>query len=80
LYLADNSGETFFDKILLEELKKFKVRIVYTVKSGPILNDAIIDNAKTAEIDKVADIISTRTDCAGIIFDEYSEAFEKLVL
>jgi len=64
LYLADNSGETFFDKILLEELKKFKARIVYVVKGGPILNDATIDDAKIAEIDKVADVISTGTDCA----------------
>ena len=77
LYLADNSGETFFDKILLEELKKFKARIVYVVKGGPILNDATIDDAKIAEIDRVADVISTGTDCAGIIFDECSEEFLK---
>lgn len=75
LYLADNSGETFFDRILLEELTKFKTRIVYVVKGGPILNDATIDDAKIAEIDKIADVISTGTDCAGIIFDECSEEF-----
>ncbi|HEX69591.1 MAG TPA: DUF89 family protein [Candidatus Bathyarchaeota archaeon] len=75
LYLADNSGETFFDRILLEELTKFKTRIVYVVKGGPILNDATIDDAKIAQIDKIADVISTGTDCAGIIFDECSEEF-----
>jgi len=75
LYLADNSGETFFDRILLEELTKFKTRIVYVVKGGPILNDATINDAKIAEIDKIADVISTGTDCAGIIFDECSEEF-----
>ena len=75
LYLADNSGETFFDRILLEELTKFKTRIVYVVKGGPILNDATVNDAKIAEIDKIADVISTGTDCAGIIFDECSEEF-----
>jgi len=77
LYLADNSGETFFDKILLEELAKFKTNITYVVKGGPILNDATMDDAKIAEIDRITEVISTGTDCTGIIFDECSEEFLK---
>jgi len=56
LYLADNAGEIFFDKLLLEELKKLNKKVIYVVKENPIINDALIEDVKSAGIDKIADI------------------------
>jgi len=75
LYLADNAGETFFDRILIEEIVKHQVEVTYVVKGGPILNDATLEDAKTAGIDRVANVMSTGTDCTGILFDECSREF-----
>lgn len=38
LYLADNAGETVFDRILIEELE---VPVIYAVKQKPVGNDAL---------------------------------------
>ena len=57
LYLADNTGEIFFDKLLLEELVKRGKLITYVVKANPILNDALIEDAKFAGIEKLATVI-----------------------
>ncbi len=85
LYLADNTGEIFFDKLLLEKLKKKKKKITYVVKQNPIINDVLIDDAKYAEIDKLADVITYDKDqkisTPGIVMeyasDEFKELFEK---
>ena len=37
LYLADNAGETVFDRVLIETLD---LPVSYVVKAGPIINDA----------------------------------------
>jgi hypothetical protein len=57
LYLADNTGEIFFDKLLLEKLLDLGKKITFVVKANPIINDATIKDAKFAEIDKISTII-----------------------
>ena len=57
LFLADNTGETFFDKLLLEELVKRQKQITYVVKANPIINDALVWDAEFAGIDKLAIVI-----------------------
>ena len=57
LYLADNTGEIFFDKLLLEELAKRGKKVTYVVKANPIINDATREDTKFAEIDKIATIM-----------------------
>ena len=57
LYLADNTGEVFFDKLLLEELHQRGKNTTYVVKTNPIINDALVADAKFAGIDKLATII-----------------------
>ena len=54
VYLGDNAGEIVFDRILLEELKDKE--ITFVVKGGPIINDATLEDAKFACIDKIAEI------------------------
>lgn len=80
LYLADNSGEIFFDKILIKELKNYGTKVIYVVKSGTFQNDVTLEDALKSGIDKVADeVITTGSDAAGIILEECSKEFlEKL--
>lgn len=75
LYLADNAGETFFDRILIGELVKRDINVTYVVKGGSILNDATLRDAEMAGINSVANVISTGTDCTGVLFSECSKHF-----
>jgi hypothetical protein len=75
LYLADNAGETVFDRILIEELSKRNVEVTYAVKDAPILNDATLQDAEMAGIVRIARVGSIGTDCTGVLFDECSEEF-----
>jgi len=75
LYLADNAGETVFDRILIETLD---VPVVYAVKGGPILNDATREDAIAAGVDQGAEIVSTGSDAPGTILDRCSEEFRRL--
>jgi uncharacterized protein with ATP-grasp and redox domains len=75
LYLADNAGETVFDRVLIEVLD---VPVIYVVKGGPILNDATREDALTAGVAQVAEIVSTGSDAPGTILDRCSEEFQRL--
>lgn len=75
LYLADNAGETVFDKALIDELLKQNLEVTYAVKGAPILNDATLLDAEMAGITKIADVMSIGSDCTGILFNECSPEF-----
>lgn len=76
LYLADNAGETVFDRIFIEELPK---PVIYVVRESPIINDATREDALLSGIDKVAEILSSGCDAPGTILkfcsDEFLEVF-----
>jgi len=75
LYLADNAGETVFDRILIEELLKRNVEVTYAVKDAPILNDATFRDAEIAGISEIAKVMSIGTDCTGLLLEECSKKF-----
>jgi len=72
LYLADNAGETVFDRVLIELITK---PVTYVVKAGPIINDATRDDAFAAGIDQVAEIIDNGSQAPGTMFEQCSESF-----
>ncbi len=82
LYLADNTGEIFFDKLLLEELVKRGKQITFVVKANPILNDALIEDAKFAGIEKLATVIEgdsgQKLSSPGMILSYASKDFLKI--
>jgi uncharacterized protein with ATP-grasp and redox domains len=82
LYLADNTGEIFFDKILIKQLIKKGKNITYAVKSNPIINDALFEDAKFAGIDKIAEIIEydkgQKKSSPGVILKNASKSFQKI--
>jgi uncharacterized protein with ATP-grasp and redox domains len=76
LYLADNAGEIVFDTLLVEQLKNMGLRVIYTVKGGPVINDATMEDVEFSGMDKLADkIITTGTDAVGLLQKEVSTEF-----
>jgi uncharacterized protein with ATP-grasp and redox domains len=80
LYLADNAGETVFDRVLIEEIRKFPriKEVFYAVKDKPIINDALKEDAVICGIDEVARVISSGCDAPGTILKFCSEEFLKV--
>jgi len=80
LYLADNAGETVFDRILIEEIKKIypNKNIIYAVKSRPIINDAVMEDALDAGIDRVAEILPCGSDAPGTVLSLCTKKFLKI--
>ncbi|UPU89686.1 ARMT1-like domain-containing protein [Demequina sp. TMPB413] len=75
LYLADNAGETVFDRVLIEELSP---PVTYAVKGGPVLNDATRDDALAAGVDSCAAIVDNGSAAPGTILDLCSLPFREL--
>jgi hypothetical protein len=73
LYILDNTGELFFDRILIEELKDFD--LTACVKARPIHNDATEREAKAAGIDRFARIITTGDGSLGIDWERSGKEF-----
>ena len=75
LFLADNAGETVFYRLLIES---FKAPVVYAVKGSPILNDATVEDARMAGLDRVAELLSTGSNAPGTILERCSERFKRV--
>ncbi|MBD3178969.1 MAG: DUF89 family protein [Candidatus Latescibacteria bacterium] len=77
LYLADNAGETVFDRVLIEEMKSMgeEKEIIYAVKERPIINDAVMEDALFCGLDKAARVISSGSDVPGTVLDFCSDEF-----
>jgi uncharacterized protein with ATP-grasp and redox domains len=75
LYLADNAGETVFDRVLIETLGQ---PVIYAVKGGPTLNDATWEDAIAAGLEEVAEIVRTGSDAPGTVLKFCSPTFRQL--
>lgn len=71
--IGDNSGEVFFDYILMANLHSFTDEMFYVVKGGPILNDATIEDVEGTGISNLAKIITTGNNYLGVIPEKCSE-------
>jgi damage-control phosphatase, subfamily I len=77
LYLGDNSGEIVFDRLLIETLLPYHLRMTYCVKSAPIINDALMEDACATGITDLIPVIETGADDIGIHLERCSPAFKK---
>jgi damage-control phosphatase, subfamily I len=75
LFLADNAGETVFDRVLIESLS---LPVIYAVKGGAILNDATIEDAVAAGLHQSATLINTGSDAPGTILPYCSAEFRDM--
>ncbi len=73
LIIGDNAGEILFDKILVEELLKYTPNVVYVVRSGPVINDALLEDAEAVGMTGICKVIETGNDWAGVIEEKCSE-------
>lgn len=73
LVIGDNTGETVFDKLLMEELEGLEIH--YAVRHEPIINDATILEAEASDIHHVATIVSSGCNAPGLLLEEASEEF-----
>lgn len=74
LYIADNAGETVFDRALIEVLD---LTVSYAVKGEPVLNDATLADAQLAGLDECCRLVSTGADTMGTILSETSASFQE---
>jgi len=75
LYLCDNAGEIFMDKLFIETLNHKNITAV--VRGFPILNDVTITDAHQAEIHEVAKLIDNGSDAPSTILNDCSAEFIK---
>ncbi len=81
LFLTDNAGEIVFDSILIECLKIVGLKVTVAVKDKPVLNDATLDDAYEAGLNKIADKITTiGSDTVGLIWSEASDEIKNIFL
>jgi uncharacterized protein with ATP-grasp and redox domains len=78
LILGDNCGEIVFDKLLIETIQQLlpNLKIIYSVRSAPIINDATIDDAKMVGLDKIVKIIES-SPTPGIELDTSTKEFKR---
>lgn len=75
LYLADNAGEIVFDRLLIERLPVERVSVA--VRGTPVLNDATLDDARTAGLCDLVEVIDNGSDAPGTILSDCSDDFRR---
>jgi hypothetical protein len=76
LYLADNAGEIVFDRLLIEQLGPERVTVA--VRGAPVLNDALLSDARAAGLDKIVRVVDNGSDMGGTVLAETSKTFNTL--
>lgn len=77
LYLCDNCGEIVYDTLLVELLTQRGLDVTVAVRGGPIINDALIDDAITVGMDRFGRIITNGVACPGSSLDHCSDEFRE---
>jgi uncharacterized protein with ATP-grasp and redox domains len=76
LYIGDNYEEALFDKFLLIELGPKKV--IFAVRSKPILNDITLEDTRRIGIDKMCDVIESGSTIAETDLKQCTSEFLEL--
>lgn len=80
LYVGDNAGEIVFDRFLVRLMVDAGMSVIFTVKSGPIINDATMEDARAVGMTDLVPVIETGSDDIGVnwrnVSDEFRGAFE----
>ncbi len=76
LYLADNTGEVFFDLRLARKMGEYG-RVTYVVKESPVQNDvSLADVERFGFGEKLPRVITTGTDTPGVDIEQASAEFK----
>ena len=78
LFIADNTGEAVFDKLLVKKIKEeYDLKITYAVRETAILNDITAEGAEELGIDQYAEIIKSGSQAPGMLMESASAEFLK---
>jgi len=75
LYLADNAGEIALDSLFIGFIPCPNITVA--VKSGPVINDATIKDARQVGLADRVGVIETGSDAPGTLLEECSEDFRE---
>ena len=75
LYIGDNAGEICFDKLLIELMHEMGKKLIFAVRSVPIINDATVEDAVWCGIDRFAQVIDSGSDAPGTILEHCNPRF-----
>lgn len=80
LYICDNAGEIVFDRLFIEEIRRHfpQLDVTCAVRARPVINDAVMADARYAGLDKVATVISSGSVYPGTLLEEVSGEFRRL--
>jgi hypothetical protein len=80
LFVHDTAGELFFDRLLIEEIRRKApaCSVTSVVRSQPVLGDATREDAEAAGLGDVATVVDPGIDCLGLPLSECSEEFRTL--
>lgn len=80
LYIGDNCGEIVFDKIFLENIKKYfpDIELYFGVRGNPIINDITEKDAEEVGMEKFAKIINNGDGAPGVVLEDVSLEYKKL--
>jgi uncharacterized protein with ATP-grasp and redox domains len=73
LYLADNAGEIFLDRLLMDYLPRHKVTLA--VRGRPAINDVTLEDLDGTGFDEIVEVIDNGSDAPGTILEDCSAAF-----
>jgi len=79
LYVGDNAGEIVFDRVFIEVMKEVypAAEVVFTVKSGPVINDATMADARRVGMTKVCRVMETGSAAIGAPLERVSTEFRR---
>jgi len=78
LYIGDNAGEIVFDKILVADLLRRGKQVTFGVRGQPIINDAVMEDARFCGMTDMVPVISSGLDAPGTILELCSSEFQEI--
>jgi len=78
LYLTDNAGEIWCDRLLIETFPAAP-QVVVAVRDKPALNDATLAAAHAAGLPRIARVISSGSDAPGALLDLLNDETRRLL-
>lgn len=73
LYLGDNAGEIFFDRLFLETIKH--PNVYYATRGFPVINDITREDASLMEMERWSTIIDNGSDAPSTLLSDCSPEF-----
>jgi len=75
LILGDNAGEIGMDRLLVQQLARLGCRVTYAVRSGPVLNDATLEDARAVGMDRLCEVVTSGCDLPGTLPEHCAPQF-----